>query len=57
MENFNVDLSAIYDIAIKYGLKLLLALITLVIGLWIIKMMMNIIGRKIEKSEVDVTVR
>ena len=57
MENFNIDFAAITDLAVKYGLKLLLALITLVIGLWIIKMIMNIIGSKMEKRDVDVTVR
>lgn len=57
MENFNIDFAAISDLAVKYGLKLLLALITLVIGLWIIKMIMNIIGRNMEKRDVDATVR
>jgi len=57
MENFNIDIAAITDLAVKYGLKLLLALVTLVIGLWIIKMLMNIIGRNMEKRDVDTTVR
>jgi small conductance mechanosensitive channel len=57
MENFNIDFAAISDLAVKYGLKLLLALITLVIGLWVIKMIMNIIGRNLEKRDVDATVR
>lgn len=57
MENFNIDFAAISDLAVKYGLKLLLALLTLVIGLWIIKMIMNIIGRNMEKRDVDATVR
>lgn len=57
MENFNFDLTVITDLVIKYGLKLLLALITLVIGLWIIKMIMNVIGRNMEKRDVDATVR
>lgn len=57
MENFNIDFAAISDLAVKYGLKLLLALITLVIGLWIIKMIMNVIGRNMEKRDVDATVR
>ncbi len=57
MENFNIDLTAFSDLAVKYGLKLLLALITLIIGLWIIKMIINMIGRNMEKRDVDVTVR
>ncbi len=50
MENINIDLGSISDLAVKYGLKLLLALITLVIGLWIIKMIMNAIGQKYGKK-------
>jgi len=57
MENFNIDFSMIPDLAMKYGLKLLLALLTLVIGLWIIKMILNAIGRNMEKRDVDATVR
>lgn len=57
MENINIDLGSISDLAVKYGLKLLLALITLVIGLWIIKMILNAIGRNMEKRDVDATVR
>ncbi|MCB0804643.1 MAG: mechanosensitive ion channel [Bacteroidales bacterium] len=55
MENFNLD--TIMDLVVKYGLKLLLAVITLIIGLWIIKMIMNAIGRNMEKRNVEATLR
>lgn len=50
-------LEKIYDLAIVYGLKLILALVTLVIGLWIIKILHNVIRRKMEKSNMDLTLR
>jgi small conductance mechanosensitive channel len=56
MENLNRLIPNIYDIGVKYGLKLLLALVTLVIGLWIIKVIIRAIGRNMEKREVDTTV-
>jgi small conductance mechanosensitive channel len=59
MENFNLNesLAMIYDLAVKYGLKLLLALVTLIIGLWIIKVIVNAIARNMEKREVDAALR
>jgi len=42
MENF--DLNAIYDLAVTYGLKILLTLVVLIIGLWIIKAVLKALG-------------
>jgi small conductance mechanosensitive channel len=55
MENF--DLNAIYDLAITYGLKILLAVVVLIIGLWIIKAILNAMGKNMEKRDVDPTLR
>lgn len=59
MENLNTDkiLLFFYDLAIKYGLKLLLTIITLIIGLWIIKLIVKAIVRAMEKKDIDVTLR
>ena len=59
MENFNVDkiLSLISDLAVKYGLRLLLAIITLIIGLWIIKIIIKAFVRIMEKRDVDATIQ
>ncbi len=55
MENF--DIGMIYDLALGYGLKLLLALVTLIIGLWIIKLINNAIKRTMERKNTDTTLR
>ncbi|MEZ5084030.1 MAG: mechanosensitive ion channel [Bacteroidales bacterium] len=57
MENLEGISKTIYDISMTYGLKLLLALVTLIIGLWIIKLIMKAIGRNMEKRDVDATLR
>ncbi|NCU32089.1 MAG: mechanosensitive ion channel, partial [Candidatus Moranbacteria bacterium] len=55
MEYF--DIGKIYDLALGYGLKLLLALVTLIIGLWIIKLIKNAIKRAMERKNMDATLR
>ncbi len=57
MENFNFNLDSIYDLIVKYGLKLILAVITLVIGLWIIGLIMKGIRRSMEKRNVEASLR
>ncbi|MCK4288377.1 MAG: mechanosensitive ion channel, partial [Bacteroidales bacterium] len=59
MEKFDIEkiLSIISDLAIEYGLKLLLAIITLIIGLWIIRIIIKAIVRMMEKRKVDATIR
>ena len=56
-ENFQFDMESIYPLVVDWGLKLLLALVTLVIGLWIIKIIMNGVKRAMEKRDVDATLR
>jgi len=57
MDNLEGILSLIFDLTVKYGLKILLAIVTLIIGLWIIKLIMKAIGRNMEKRDVDPTLR
>jgi small conductance mechanosensitive channel len=55
MENF--DMEAIMALIINYGLKILLALVVLIIGLWIIKIIMNAIVKNMAKRDVDPSLR
>lgn len=47
----------ITEIALAYGPKLIFAIITLIIGLWIIKLINNAIKRSMERSGMDSTLR
>ena len=51
MQSF--DFSKIIDLGIEYGTQFVLALATLIIGLWIIKMIMKGITKALSKSEMD----
>ncbi|MBN3034651.1 MAG: mechanosensitive ion channel [Bacteroidales bacterium] len=55
MKDFEFNLSGLYELVISYGLKLLLAIVTLVIGLWIIRFMVRAIVRGMERQEIDPT--
>jgi small conductance mechanosensitive channel len=55
MDNF--DMEAIMALVTDWGLKLLMALVVLIIGLWIIKLIMGAIVRNMEKREVDASLR
>jgi small conductance mechanosensitive channel len=48
-------LQTIYDLAIQYGLKVLLALVTLAVGLWIIKLIKKPIRRSMDKANLEPT--
>lgn len=52
-----IDPAMLTEFAVTYGLKLLSALATLVIGLYIVKMIINIIGRMMDKSGTDPSLR
>ncbi len=43
------------EMAIEYGPKLLLAIIVLIVGLWIIKRVVNVINKGLEASKTDPT--
>lgn len=47
------DLSKIIDLGIQYGTKVVLALATLIIGLWVIKIIMKGIKKALSKTEID----
>jgi small conductance mechanosensitive channel len=55
MENFEGILNTLYDLAIKYGLKVLMAIITLIIGFWIIRIIMKTISKSMDKRGVEPT--
>lgn len=57
MENLQDILDYLYKLGLDYGLKLILAVITLVIGLWVIKIVVKAIIRSMEKKDVDITLR
>ncbi|HZK07227.1 MAG TPA: mechanosensitive ion channel domain-containing protein [Bacteroidales bacterium] len=57
MKNFDFNLSHLYPMAISFGLKLLLAIVTLLIGLWVIKVIMRMLRKTMERRDVDVTLR
>ena len=43
------------DYALEYGPPLLLAIVVLIVGLWIIKRVVNLVNRSLDKSETDPT--
>ena len=47
----------VIDLAITYGLKFIAALVILVIGLWVIKLVMKALSRLMEKRDVDPSLR
>lgn len=57
MEKFDTILDSLYELGVHYGLKVLLAVFTLVVGLWIIRVFMKALGRNMEKRDVDATLR
>ena len=57
MEYLENASSWLSEMAVTYGVKLIAAIVTLVIGLWIIKMITNAISRLMDKKEVDPSLR
>jgi len=59
MENFDVSklLDQSQNLITVWGLKLLGAIVVLIIGLWIIKAIMNKVGRQMEKNNTDPSLR
>lgn len=45
------------ELLLSYGPKLLLALVTLIVGFWVIKRVMSVFEKTLERSEVEVTLR
>jgi len=57
MDNIENYTQVAVDLLMLYGPKLLLAVATLVIGLWIIKGFLGGLGRRMERSDTDVSLR
>lgn len=50
-----IDFEKYMDLAMEYGVKLLLAALTLVIGLWIIRKLVKLSKKLMEKAELEVS--
>ena len=57
MENLDVYTDQAIKMLMNYGPQLILAIVTLLIGLWVIKIIVKIANRAMEKSETDVSLR
>lgn len=57
MEEFNFDTDMLMGFVLEYGPSLLKAIAVLVIGLWIAKMIVGLVRRMLEKSNVDPSLR
>lgn len=53
MENFSISSEDMMNFVATFGPKLLAAIATLVIGLWIVKLIVNGVGRGLNRSKVD----
>jgi len=53
----NIDTSVLLEYAVTYGTKLLAAIATLVIGLWIAAIIVRVVKRVFERSNVDPSLR
>jgi small conductance mechanosensitive channel len=53
MSNFEQTLERLYALFVQYGLKLLLAIVVLVVGLWVIKMITRGLVKLLTKREVN----
>jgi small conductance mechanosensitive channel len=45
------------DLAVQYGPKLILAIIVLIVGLWIIKLIIKGLNKVMEKGDIDISLR
>lgn len=50
MDISDIDLT---DIVMTYGPRVVFAIITLIVGLWIVKILVNVIGKGLDKGDVD----
>ncbi|PKL85188.1 MAG: mechanosensitive ion channel protein MscS [Ignavibacteriae bacterium HGW-Ignavibacteriae-1] len=57
MDNINSLVNYLSEIAVIYGLKLLVAIPTLIIGLWLIKFVGKALGRILEAKHIDPSLR
>ena len=57
MDNMNSIMETVSNLAIEYGTNILLAIITLIIGLWIIKRILKVLDSVMQKNNVEVTLQ
>lgn len=57
MENVEKYWDMIIPMLLEYGPKLLLAIITLLIGLWVIKLVVRSLGKMMDRSNVDASLK
>ncbi|MDX1491093.1 MAG: mechanosensitive ion channel [Pseudohongiellaceae bacterium] len=53
MENFELNTETLMELTVTYGLKLVLAILTLVVGLWIVSLIVGFMKNMLVRSEVD----
>jgi small conductance mechanosensitive channel len=57
LEDVGANSEKIFDFALGYGIKLLIALLLLVVGRWVIKKFVNLSVLVMEKNELDTSLR
>jgi small conductance mechanosensitive channel len=57
MENFQFDMDNFLKLVTDFGINLVIAIITLIVGLWVIKTIMRAINKTMEKQSVEATLR
>jgi len=57
MEMFDTFSQSFKELVLAYGLKLIAAVVTLIVGLWIIKLLVGAVAKVMEKKEVDPSLR
>ncbi len=57
MENIEQYWTQIVDLVVRYGASLLLAIITLIVGLWVVKRIVKLIDKTMDKRDVDASLR
>lgn len=55
--NINEIIAPVIDLTINYGTKIVLAIITLVIGLWVIKKIVKVLEKVMQKNNIEVTLQ
>ncbi len=55
MDNFEIYTEKAIEVIVTHSPKLLLAIITLLVGLWLIKVALRVMSRRLETSQVDKT--
>ena len=57
MNNTQNYIDQLYNMALFYGPKLLLAVLTLVIGLWVIRIVLRVLDKAMVRGEVEVSLQ